>query len=47
MRFLRLFVFLFFPLFMFASPLSGRYAESFIHSFQEGQFLESLQILDE
>lgn len=46
MHFLRLFVFLLFPLFMFASPLSGRYAESFMHSFQEGQFLESLQTLD-
>jgi len=49
MHFLRLFVFLLFPLFIFASPLSisNRYAESFIHYFQEEQFLESLQTLDE
>ncbi len=47
MHFLRLFIFLPFPLFIFASPLSSRYAESFIHYFQEERFLESLQTLDE
>ena len=42
MRWLRSFLFLLFPLFIFASPVSSRYAESFARSFQEGQFLEGL-----
>jgi hypothetical protein len=47
MRWLRMFIFLIFPLCIFASPLSSRYGESFVHSFQQGDFLDSLQILDE
>jgi hypothetical protein len=44
---LKLFLFLLFPLFIFASPVTNEYAESFIRSFQEGNFLESLGSLDE
>lgn len=47
MHLLRMFIFLLFPLFIFASPLSNRYAESFGHFFQQGDFLNSLQILDD
>lgn len=46
MDLLRLFLFLISPLFIFASPLSNQYTKSFICSFQEGKFLESLNILD-
>jgi len=47
MRFMKLFVFFLFPLFVFASLQSNRYAESFVHYFQEGNFSESLRLLDE
>ena len=47
MGLLRLFAFLPFPLFIFASPLSDRYVESLAHHFQECRFSESLRILDE
>jgi hypothetical protein len=47
MNLLSLFSFLAFPLCIFASSLSSRYAESLVHNFHEGKFVESLQLLDE
>lgn len=47
MSVLRLFVFGLFPLFVSASSLSNQYVESFIRFFQEGELIESLQLLDE
>jgi len=47
MIFLRVFFLLYFPLFLFASPLSDQYAESFMDHFQKGDFSESMRLLDE
>jgi len=43
----RLLFFLFFPLSIFASSLSGHYAQFFVTSLQQGHFSESLQTLNE
>jgi hypothetical protein len=47
MRLLKLLAFFLFPLFVFGSPLSSQYVESFIYHFQAEEFPESLQILDD
>lgn len=47
MSFVKLIPFLLFPLFICASSLSTHYADSLMQRFQEGNFSESLHILEE